>query len=427
MNTDPTKMQPFEICSIRPPTENYSLTFRLTRNCYWNRCAFCPVYKFGARFSRRSMEEVMNDIAHARMLYDLMSERNILEHTAHDEAYQKVQHLADEIISLNPTLKLEHQEGNPRQDLDPKLEWFLSWFKDKPGIKDSLENLLIWHMSGGETCFLGDADSLILKPDFLGSVIKVAKESFPTLQRYTVYGRTRSAARSRKLSELQAYRNAGLHRVHFGLESGSDAVLKLVKKGETRTDHIEGGLKTRDAGLSVSFYLMPGLGGVDLSGEHALQTADVINRVSPDFLRLRSLQIFPQTPLEERRNKGQFVELNEHQLVSEIRLLIDSINTPTQLYSDSAVNLVQVNGLLPEEKPEMLAKLDEFLNLSQREQLIYSFKNRISAFLGQYGGLTQDIYQMIAPFLHGQDLDYGAMSNRNLKDSIRLIRSKLMP
>lgn len=51
-------VEPFEICPIRPPTENDSLTFRLTRNCGWNRCLFCPVYKCGARFSRRSMEEV---------------------------------------------------------------------------------------------------------------------------------------------------------------------------------------------------------------------------------------------------------------------------------------------------------------------------------------------------------------------------------
>jgi hypothetical protein len=55
-------VEPFEICSIRPPTENDSLTFRLTRNCGWNRCLFCPVYKYGARFSRRSMEEVKKDI-----------------------------------------------------------------------------------------------------------------------------------------------------------------------------------------------------------------------------------------------------------------------------------------------------------------------------------------------------------------------------
>jgi len=55
---DLSRVEPLEICSIRPPTENDSVTFRLIRNCGWNRCLFSPVYKYGARFSRRSMEEV---------------------------------------------------------------------------------------------------------------------------------------------------------------------------------------------------------------------------------------------------------------------------------------------------------------------------------------------------------------------------------
>jgi radical SAM superfamily enzyme YgiQ (UPF0313 family) len=41
----------FEQGPIRPPSEAASLLIRVTRNCPWNRCTFCPVYK-GSRFSR---------------------------------------------------------------------------------------------------------------------------------------------------------------------------------------------------------------------------------------------------------------------------------------------------------------------------------------------------------------------------------------
>ncbi len=61
-----SEIEPFEISSIRPPTENSSLTFRLTRNCYWNRCGFCPVYKTGSRFSKRLIEDVEKDISRAK-------------------------------------------------------------------------------------------------------------------------------------------------------------------------------------------------------------------------------------------------------------------------------------------------------------------------------------------------------------------------
>jgi radical SAM superfamily enzyme with C-terminal helix-hairpin-helix motif len=37
------------------------LLIRVERNCPWNRCRFCGVYK-GRRFSRRPLEHVLRDI-----------------------------------------------------------------------------------------------------------------------------------------------------------------------------------------------------------------------------------------------------------------------------------------------------------------------------------------------------------------------------
>ena len=427
MAIDLSSVEPFEICSIRPPTENYSLTFRLTRNCYWNKCWFCPAYKFGARFSKRSIEEVNEDIRRAKVIDDLLLEQGI--GTISYAAFARVTELVERIKLANPEVSdTVRQNGEVvPDDLDPGLVWFLSWFKDRATLEDSLNHVLSWRMGGGETCFMGDADSLILKPDFMAEAIDRIKINFPSIRRFTVYGRTRSAARVRKLEELRAYCLAGLDRVHFGLESGSDVVLKLVNKGVTRAEHIEGTLKAKEAGISCSLYIMPGLGGMRWSEEHAYDTADVVTKIAPDYVRLRSLQVFPQTPLDQAQHSGTFKEATEEQVVKEIRIMVEKIDANTEIMSDSASNLLSINGRLPDDRPKILEEIDHYLALSKREKLLFSLKARLHSFAGQYGGLSEDISQTLGPFMKNGRLDFTGISDTNIEGLIKLIRAKLMP
>jgi hypothetical protein len=428
MSIDPLTIKPFEICSIRPPTENTSLTFRLTRNCYWNRCAFCPVYKCGARFSKRGIVEVAEDIRRARLIDDLMFEQGIGIPIYHEGEFERATRLVEKIGHARWEAGIidDGQPEEPR-DLDPELAWFLPWFKDRPGLLDSFHHVLSWRIGGSKTCFLGDADSLILKPGFLKEAIRLVKGGFPTVERFTVYGRTSSAARVRSPRDLRGYRDAGLHRVHFGMESGSDKVLSLVNKGITKVEHVEGLQKTREAGLSCSVYVMPGLGGTALSDDHACETADVITRTSPDFVRLRTLQVFPGTPLDGMRRQGEFVEAGEEQVVREIRTMVEKIGCATVLMSDSATNLLPVQGRLPEDRAAMLSEIDGYLSLTERERLEFSLRARVSSFYGQYGGLSRDIYGKIAPFLKNGALDPGEAADEELLAAVTLIRGKLMP
>ena len=429
MGIDLLSIKPFEICSIRPPTENYSLTFRLTRNCYWNKCGFCPVYKLGARFSKRGIEEIREDIRKAKLIDDLLFEQDIGNTSYSYAGSSRIAELAYRIKQARHKAghREEYHDKDVSEDLDPRLAWFLPWFKDKPTLEDSLNHVMSWRMGGGKTCFMGDSDSLILKPDFMTETIDRIKINFPSIQRFTVYGRTRSAARIRKLDELRAYCKAGLDRVHFGLESGSDAVLKFVNKGVTRDEHIEGGVKTKEAGLSCSVYVMPGLGGARLSEEHAHDTADVLTRVSPDYIRLRSLQVFPQTPLDEAIRNGGFIEAGEEQVVREIRIMVEEIDACTEIISDSASNLLNINGRLPDERADMLEKIDQYLALSKRDKLLFSLESRLRSFAGQYGEPTKDISNALSPFIKNGRLDCSAISDTETGNIVRLIRSKLMP
>jgi len=424
-------IHPFEICSIRPPTENFSLTFRLSRNCYWNKCAFCPVYKTGQKFSKRSLDEIFTDIENAKRILNLLKDTlsgndsrgsrsglySLIEAVKRDQAGSKdkgQQNIIPEKTSRDTVT-------------DERMKWFMTWFKDTPDIEDSINHVYSWWQSGGETCFLGDADSLIFKPDFITAVLDSIQKNFPEISRFTIYGRTLTASRVRTPSELKAYSEAGIDRVHFGVESGCGDVLDLVRKGVTPEEQLKGILKVKDAGISASVYVMPGLGGIKFSDRHASDTAELLTKASPDYIRLRTLEIFPGTPLESLQKNGEFQEAPEEQVVKEIRTIIENTDTETEIVSDSAANLLEINGSLPGEREKMLDAIDSYLDLTGREKLEFSLHSRLNSFIGQYGGLTGDIYESLTPFLNHNMLNITGAPDTEIKSVITLIRGKLMP
>ena len=426
-NIDPSSIEAFEVASIRPPTENGSLSFRVTRNCYWNKCRFCPAYKTGVRFSRRSLEEVKADIFNAKQIDDLLFENDFGIPYYSEKDYDKAASLIAKIKKAKNLPEEAEVQNTAGDDMDERMQWFMSWFKDKPVLEDSIYHVLIWRMGGGKTCFLGDADTLILKPDFLHETMSYIKNNFPSLERFTIYGRTKTAAETRSAEELKEFYNAGISRVHFGIESGSDNVLSLIDKGVTAAQHIDGCLKVKDAGLSCSIYIMPGLGGSKLSQEHAFETAKVINAIEPDFIRLRTLEIFPSTPLEAMRIDGSFQEASEEEVVRELKILIENINCETEILSDSASNLLDVYGKLPRDKDRMLDVINSYLSLPPREKLEFSLGSRVRSFMGQYGLLSEDVYIKLIPYMGSGAINTSFMEDSDITSIIQLIRSKLMP
>ncbi|HPJ35309.1 MAG TPA: radical SAM protein [Spirochaetota bacterium] len=424
-------IEPFEICSIRPPTENSSISFRLTRNCYWNKCAFCPVYKTGAKFSKRSINEVEQDISRAKKIDDLLFESGLAGYSSMSQAslYSLIAEIKRARFDAGITASM-HEKSNDLEDspdLDERMRWFLSWFKDKPTIEDSFTHIYTWRAGGGRTCFFGDADSLILKPEFIGRAATLVRETFPSIERITIYGRTKSAAKLRSVSDLKAFSKAGINRVHFGLESGSDRVLEIVSKGETAEDHTTGALKVREGGISCSVYVIPGLGGSALSEENCVETAKVLSRITPDFVRVRSLEIFPGTGLDLMKRKGEFTEASEEEVIREIRAIVSETSCETEIVSDSATNLLNINGRLPRDRERMLMAIDSYLSLSEREKIEFSLGSRIESFMGQYGGLTEDIYGLLAPYIKEGRLDVSNAGDERIKDITAVIRGKLMP
>jgi radical SAM superfamily enzyme YgiQ (UPF0313 family) len=290
---------------IRPPSEANSLLVRVTRNCPWNQCVFCPAYK-GVKFSRRTVEEVKKDL-------DNMA-----------------------------------REYGGR-----------SWI---------------------DTVFLQDADSLVLPTADVVEILHYIKEKFPKVERITTYARATTLKR-KSVEDLIKLREAGLTRVHAGMESGSDTVLKLIRKGITAEQIVTGGRNVMDAGLELSEYIMPGIGGKSLSEENARETARVLNLVKPHFIRVRTFAMHPMSPMVKMVREGTFVPMTDEEMVGEIRLLVSELEKMHSYFSQSdfSLNLLMyVDGYLDEKKDRMLKDLDEYLALTREEKQAYSLLRRAS-------------------------------------------------
>ena len=211
----------------------------------------------------------------------------------------------------------------------------------------------------------------------MAEILKALRDAFPEVLRITSYARSHTLA-GKSETVLRDLRAAGLDRLHIGMESGSDKVLALMGKGATKQMHIAAGRKGKDAGFEISEYLMPGLGGVELSEDHALESADVITQVDPDFIRLRTLAIPDTVPLAQLAAQGVFTPADDLTVVREIRQFLLALGeVHGTLLSDHILNLLpDIKGRLPRDKDAMVAETDWLLGLSGELQLAYRVGRR---------------------------------------------------
>jgi len=222
--------------------------------------------------------------------------------------------------------------------------------------------------SGAQHVFLQDSNSIIMRTPDLVAVLRHLKERFPQVSRITSYGRADSVDRKR-IDELTEIREAGLTRLHMGLETGHDPLLELIDKGVTAARAASGGRKVMAAGIELSEYVILGLGGHDMSRGHALDTAAVLNRINPDFIRARTLTLRDRMPLKDDVTAGTFVRLSDDEIIAEEKLLLENLDCRARFVSDHITNLLmEIEGQLPEDKPRLLAAVARYQALSAAEQ-----------------------------------------------------------
>ena len=353
------KAYSFEIGSIRPPSEggSFSLLIRATRNCPWNRCAFCYGTPYNhERFELRPVAEIKADIDAAKAISNEIKALS-----------WKLGH-GGRLAPLTGVIQSHLLYGqNVRQLAGDELRNF-----------HCVVNVFNWLGSGGKTAFLQDADTPIMRTHELVEVLTYLKEALPSLERITSYARSKTIA-MRKPEELDALHRAGLSRLHIGLETGDDELLNYVSKGVTAAGHILAGRKALQAGFELSEYVMPGLGGKGMWKQHAENTARVLSEINPHFIRMRPFVPRPGTPIFVDYQDGKFELTSPHERLREIKVMIENLEVTSRVCFDHNLNpsyragnrliplLKQDYGgyQLPEEKEVVLALLQRGLDMDE--------------------------------------------------------------
>lgn len=329
----------FRIGAIRPPSEANSLLIQVTNGCTWNRCKFCRLYRH-TKFRAYPVGSIKEDIDKMALWAERVE--------AHFSGSWDIDGINRELAGL--------EDEEDRQCFYTVANWLLS---------------------GGENVFLQDGNTMALSGGRLSDILIYLKRTFPRIKRITSYGRAENLSRISE-EEFTELKEAGLDRIHSGYESGSDRVLKRINKGVTQEQQIIAGKAVKKGGIELSIYFMPGIGGKDLSEDNAVGTADVINKVKPDYVRIRTAAVKPGTELYDEWEKGDFEICSDDDKIMEIRKIIELSHDSSETYivSDHMVNLLQgIEGKLSD-RDVLLAGIDSYLKRPEDERRVFQLLRR---------------------------------------------------
>ncbi len=247
-----------------------------------------------------------------------------------------------------------------------------------------------------QSCFLQDGDSFIMKTENLLEILTLLKQHFPSLKRVTSYGRAQTMT-GKSPQEIQDIHDAGLTLLYCGMESGSDKVLKKIRKGVTSGDIVKAAEMAKTAGMEISEFIILGLGGTALWEEHATETARVLNKIDPNFIRALTIGIKENSGLEKQMREGTYQLQTEKNIIEEQRLLIENLDGVSSYYVNhhSVDLLMEARGRLPEDKQRLLAIMDRYLTLPEDDRINFTLGKRLGHYRRMDDMKNQDLKNLV--------------------------------
>jgi len=213
----------------------------------------------------------------------------------------------------------------------------------------------------GKKIFLQDGDALVYPFPKLREVLQYLNEKLPSVEMICAYATPQDILR-RSVDELKELKQLKLGIFHTGLESGDDELLQKIGKGVSSDEMIEAGKKVKEAGITFCVMIILGLGGIEGSQKHALETARVLTEIDPDHVGALTLTFIPGTPLYEQRERNEFHPLSPFQSLEELKLIIENSSFTDCFFSSMhASNYLSVRGQLPQDKEKMLRQIEAVL------------------------------------------------------------------
>jgi radical SAM superfamily enzyme YgiQ (UPF0313 family) len=247
---------------------------------------------------------------------------------------------------------------------------FCGTFLDKPfrprNLDEVLEDIELAKdvIPATRRVFLADGDALVLPTDRLITILDKLRKSFPQLERVGIYANARDLVRKSPV-ELETLKKKGLSIAYIGLESGNDEILTKIEKGATSADMIEAAKKAKEAGILLSVIGILGLGGPELSSQHASETGRVVSEMDPDYFSMLTLMLEPRTKLHAQWKAGEFQLLDPIAMLTELRHVLEHLNGLSNCVfrTNHASNYLSLKGTLPQDKVRLLELLDNALTL----------------------------------------------------------------
>lgn len=302
---------------IRPPSEWRSYFLPLTKGCSNNTCTFCMWY--GAKLRIRDIEEVKKEID-ALALY------------------------------INNGIRL-------------------------PDVPDIIYTIA--KQWDGRRVFLQDGDAMVYPFPRLREALQHLNQKLPGIERIGIYATPQDILR-RSPDELKELKALKLGIVYMGIESGDEEVLRSVVKGANYRQIVAAGRRLKEAGIPLSATVILGLGGVERSREHSIETARILTEIDPDFAGALTLTLVPETPLYHQWQQNKFTLVSPLQSLRELKTIIENATFSNCFFSSMhASNYFSVRGRLPQDKKRLLEELEHVLQSGEPTLLRPEFMRRL--------------------------------------------------
>ncbi|MAE07756.1 MAG: radical SAM protein [Bacteroidetes bacterium] len=240
--------------------------------------------------------------------------------------------------------------------------------KKEKEIFDEID-LLAPYSSQIRKVFLADGNAMVLSFDKLMNIIEKLNSTFPNLNRISIYALPKDIS-TKTEDELRVLSAAGLKLIYTGIETGDDELLKLINKGETSVSTIEALVKARKSGLKLSVMILNGLGGKHYSKQHAINSAQVVNKIQPEYLSTLVLSFPYGLDHFKKRFSADFIELNKYDLISEMSDFISELNLQNTVFrSDHASNYLILKGMLNRDKEKLLSGISDVIDNPESSDL----------------------------------------------------------
>lgn len=214
--------------------------------------------------------------------------------------------------------------------------------------------------------FLAGGNSIAMKTDDLIKILDFSYETLPNLD-WVSSNASAKFILKKGYDGLKTLREKGLKKLYMGLETGDEKLLKEMEKGVTPTELIEAAKMVIDSGIELSMTIIIGLGGKEGSKRHINSTAEVLNRINPEQIRLHTLTFIPGTKLYERKLKGQFENLTPEETLLEMKSLISALNVESEIISHRS-NYLMFSGMLPRDRDKLVEMIDFTLSDEGRKK-----------------------------------------------------------